>query len=374
METEELEKAIRHKRRVEGLTHGLYRYPARFSPHFARAAIDTFSDPGDWVLDPFVGGGTTVVEALALGRRVAGIDLNPLAILLTRAKSTPLYQRDVNELRRWLGSGSAVNESSEDQRLKNAPAAYVSTLAPLVATTTQLPRLRQRDMARALLLHVGQWALDGKERPAPASALRAEIDLLLTRHLDGLSDFVDQATSTGLQPSDLPVRRVLREGSAAVTASGRPWNRLTRRFRLVLTSPPYPQVHVLYHRWQIYGRLETPFAYWLAGSNDGLGASHYTMGGRSDLGENVYFDGIAETFSSIRRLLLPKAFVVQLVSFHDPIRQKHRYLEAMETAGYEQVSGDGPSLREVPNRRWYYRVRPDRGRAHEYLLVHRLKP
>src|SRR5215467_6633374 len=50
---------------VRGLTHNFYRYPARFSPAFVRAAIETFTKPGDLVLDNHVGGGTTLVEALA---------------------------------------------------------------------------------------------------------------------------------------------------------------------------------------------------------------------------------------------------------------------------------------------------------------------
>lgn len=54
--------------------HEFYRYPARLSPRFA-AAISCFSEPGDLVLDPFVGGGTTVVEGLRLGRRVIASDL-----------------------------------------------------------------------------------------------------------------------------------------------------------------------------------------------------------------------------------------------------------------------------------------------------------
>ena len=50
---------------VAGLTHNFYRYPARFSPEFAKQAILAFSKPDDLVLDPFMGGGTTLVEALA---------------------------------------------------------------------------------------------------------------------------------------------------------------------------------------------------------------------------------------------------------------------------------------------------------------------
>jgi len=67
---------------VAGTTHAFYRYPARFSPVFARACIEHLSDPGDTVLDPYMGGGTTVVESLLTGRRAIGSDLNELAVFI----------------------------------------------------------------------------------------------------------------------------------------------------------------------------------------------------------------------------------------------------------------------------------------------------
>ena len=64
---------------IRGWTHNFYRYPARFSPVFVRSVIEAYSDPGDWVIDPFVGGGTTLVESMALGRHSLGIDISSLA-------------------------------------------------------------------------------------------------------------------------------------------------------------------------------------------------------------------------------------------------------------------------------------------------------
>lgn len=63
---------------VSGWTHNFYRYPARFSPKFAAAAIELFSKPGDLVLDPYMGGGTAIVEGVAAGRHMVGNDLNAL--------------------------------------------------------------------------------------------------------------------------------------------------------------------------------------------------------------------------------------------------------------------------------------------------------
>lgn len=69
----QLHQAATDKSRVVGLTHQFYRYPARFSPQFAAKAIELFSKPGDLVLDPYMGGGTTIVEALVRGRRTFGL-------------------------------------------------------------------------------------------------------------------------------------------------------------------------------------------------------------------------------------------------------------------------------------------------------------
>ncbi len=60
--------------------HEFYRYPARFTPGFANAAIAAFTEPGDLVLDPFTGGGTTAVEARLLARDYIGADLDTLAV------------------------------------------------------------------------------------------------------------------------------------------------------------------------------------------------------------------------------------------------------------------------------------------------------
>ena len=311
-----------------------------------------------------------MIEALAAGRRAAAIDLNPLAILLTRVKTAPLYPADERALRDWLACDTPVTPLA-DPRLRNAPADYVASLAPLALSAADLPIARQRDAARALLVHVGQWGLDGREAPVSGRRLRLELERALTAHLAGLESLAVHAQRHQLRPSDLARRRILRHGTAAAVASGRPWNRLTRRFRVVVTSPPYPSVHVLYHRWQVHGRTETPLPYWLSDLQDGVGEAHYTMGGRSAKGESTYFETITQTYSALHRLLLPEARIVQLVSFRDAERQLPRYLDAMDRAGYAALETTPPALRGVPNRRWYYRVNPDREEAHEYLLVHR---
>ena len=70
-------------------------YRACFKPQLPRFFIERLTDPGSIVYDPFMGRGTTLVEAALLGRAPAGCDVNPLSITLTRPRLNPPYQRDV---------------------------------------------------------------------------------------------------------------------------------------------------------------------------------------------------------------------------------------------------------------------------------------
>lgn len=69
------------------LAHKIHRYPAIFVPELAEKIIKTFSSEGDTVLDIFSGSGTTLLECLKLRRKGIGIELNPLAILITKVKT-----------------------------------------------------------------------------------------------------------------------------------------------------------------------------------------------------------------------------------------------------------------------------------------------
>ncbi|MCL4785668.1 MAG: DNA methylase [Verrucomicrobia bacterium] len=58
-----------------------------FPAEFVREKVERYSQPGDWVFDPFCGRGTTVLESLLLGRNAAGSDINPVAFCVARAKA-----------------------------------------------------------------------------------------------------------------------------------------------------------------------------------------------------------------------------------------------------------------------------------------------
>jgi hypothetical protein len=80
-------------------THTLFRFPAKFHPPVVRWALGNYGRRGSVLLDPFTGSGTAQVEALVRGISSVGIDVDPLACLIAKAKTTPL---DPAKLRRAL--------------------------------------------------------------------------------------------------------------------------------------------------------------------------------------------------------------------------------------------------------------------------------
>lgn len=71
-------------------THGIHPYPAMMIPQVARRLILEYGNQGDTLFDPYCGTGTTLLEAMLAGRRSVGTDLNPLARLISKVKTTPV--------------------------------------------------------------------------------------------------------------------------------------------------------------------------------------------------------------------------------------------------------------------------------------------
>ena len=84
------------------ITHGIHYYPARMIPQIANRLILSYSDENDVVLDPFCGSGTVLLESKLLKRSAIGIDINPLAILISKVKSRQLNNLNYDFLESFL--------------------------------------------------------------------------------------------------------------------------------------------------------------------------------------------------------------------------------------------------------------------------------
>lgn len=370
---------------VRGLTHGFYKYPARFSPAFAAAAIKAFTKPGDLVLDPHVGGGTTLVEAIAAGRKAVGVDISTLAEFVSSVKATIYSENELDTLEAWSHGISSV----VDIRLPSTPMAEYESLgyykhlnhpsrwrlrkaieqSLASALTLQKPRLVA--FGRCTVLRTAQWALDGRRNQATVDQFRAALEKFSNEMVAGARELRAAAKAAGRQPV-----RILNRSAAGIEDD--PAIQVMRAPRLVVTSPPYPGVHVLYHRWQVDGRKEAPLPFMIANKLDGAGSSYYTMGDRKYPELVTYFNNVRATMSSVAALADQNTIVVQMLAFSEVHWQLPRYLETMEEAGLTEVflpklmtESDKRLWRTVPGRRWYSEQRGVTPSSKEVVLFHR---
>jgi hypothetical protein len=336
-------------------------------------------------LDPFAGSGTALVEAIVSGRDALGVDLNPIGCFVSRAKTSVLSPEQRSIFENWCDQTiPKLNAQRPPEKhdwwremgyQKDLPWPVRKALEFALNEAASLEDDTLVMYARCAILRAGKQALDcTKETPSIGkfrSCLGQSVDLLL----DGSESLRTALSSLDRSPTSICLQK------DASDLSPSDWNsEIDERPSIVITSPPYPGVHVLYHRWQIRGRKETPAPYWIIDSPDGHGASHYTMGSRTEKGIDDFFEKLEETFSHLHSLLADGALIFQLVGFSDSEDQLPRFLDVMEKAGFAEVTPsneveneESPRVtRRVPSlRKWYASLQGKTSSTREHLIVHR---
>lgn len=378
--------AARDDTPVKGLTHGYYKYPARFSPSFVRAAIEAFTQPTDLVLDNHVGGGTTLVEAMALGRHAIGIDISALAQFVATVKTTVFTRAELARMEAWasqIAQSVQVRKPSRPLHTYAKMGYYKHLSGPsrwrlrkaieqALWSAARLETSRLESFARCIVLRTAQWALDGREHVPSLDAFRITLTEHANHMIAGAREFAWAVKRYAQRPTVLVQKRsaVGIEDDHNLLAMQPP--------RLIITSPPYPGVHVLYHRWQVGGGKEAPLPFMIANKVDGAVSSFYTMGDRKFPRLQTYFDNIRASMSSAVAVAGNDTTIVQMVAFSDPSWQLKCYLKVMKEIGLKEVflpilenERDGRLWRSVPNRRWYSHRRGDTPGSNEVVLIHR---
>lgn len=103
---------------TEYYTHSFHPYSSKYVPQIPNRIISSLSLKNELVLDNFVGSGTTLVESRLLGRNSIGIDINPLACLISSVKTTTISLSTIREISRFLlNLQSAILEYRKNVRL-----------------------------------------------------------------------------------------------------------------------------------------------------------------------------------------------------------------------------------------------------------------
>ena len=190
---EALEAAQKDRETAETLTHPFHTYPARLHPATAKVLVEFVGEGAGRtqpILDPFCGSGTVLVEARAAGYRAIGTDLNPLAILVARAKTWTVPPRKRNQMRETAHSvaGASLAAGKAARRSGAEP-------APLRRVAGFDPNARNRRLAAWFAPHVRRELEDLASRIDEVRDADAEVAGILTACLSAILYKVSSRTS-----------------------------------------------------------------------------------------------------------------------------------------------------------------------------------
>jgi len=389
----QLLQAFNTRQPITGLTHQYYKYPAMFSPLFTREIIKIFSEPGDTILDPFMGSGTVLVEAKSLSRHSVGVDISSLATFISNVKTTTYKEHELQEVISWFAniipkmnchaSHTRPKKWIEAGYLKNMNSLEIWRIRKLIEialnSVEYIKNKRKENLIRCIILKTSQWALDTKRQIPSANEFRKKLlenSIFITSQASKFSEIIKKNKSL------YDIKSKIKSYCSNRSAKGLENEKTLHSFfppKLIITSPPYPGVHIIYHRWQINSRKETPAPFWIANCNDGMGESVYTMGYRNQKNLKDYFDNIQNTFISLSKICDNTTLVVQLIAFSNPSWQLPKYLATMECSGFKETniiysfnSSDKRLWRKVPNRKWYTTQNREMNSSKEVVLFHKL--
>jgi len=238
---------------TQGSTHFFHHWTAKFIPQIPGRVIERYAKPGDVVLDPFMGSGTTLVEAARRGHDAWGTDINPLAVKIAQAKTAPIDGEALFAFIDWIDE-AAYNPSRHRARsarlfegseawfreeVARAIRAILNRARRLDANTRNFVEIGLSDLLKGMsnarmdrtipALPKGPTYIDKKHYDRVVDNRRREINPFarlraqLRRMGAALTEFHAEATGAA-EPFAHDARRLASLG---------------RRAQLAVTSPPY---------------------------------------------------------------------------------------------------------------------------------------
>ena len=300
------------------LTHNFHPYPAKFVPQIPRALIEVLSNVGDTILDPFCGSGTSLVECKILNRNAIGIDVNPIAVLSSKVKTTLLSFEQLKltvqiskTIASWIPhfTGQVPLEPLIEIPQYEIPSFLnkehwfkVMVQEELAAIRYQIDKILDIDVRNLLLLALSSIITRVSNQDSETRYAFKEkkigsgdtISLFCKRVEDmikRMSYFKDKASSSRIDVRNQDSRDMNFIQSSSIQA--------------VITSPPYLNTYdyYLYHRLRMY---------WL-GFNPKI-PQDLEIGSRNkhsdnDMSDSEYYDSISNVLEECYRVLKPQGYL-----------------------------------------------------------------
>lgn len=264
-------------------THAIHPYPAMMIPQVAGRLIDLYAKPKAVVLEPFCGSGSVLLEAFLRGYDAYGIDINPLSLLISRVKITPLnYKILQHKLEEILKKASLIKEIDSPNFFNIDYWFKPEVISKLAALKTVINSIRDRkikDFFRVVFSFTvrassntrnGEFKLYRVEdeklndfNPDVMNIFKERAERNITAMVDLWKQFRDSKTQVNVLNEDTRYRTSIKAGTV----------------NIVVTSPPYGDSRTTV----AYGQFSRLSLQWLGFEGEDLNTDNRSLGGRLDI-------------------------------------------------------------------------------------------
>ena len=292
-------------------THGFHPYPAKFTPQLVNGYLSTFCKQGYAIIDPFCGSGTTIVEGVINGINAVGIDLNPIACIVSKAKSNNYKKEDIQLVDSIVNQIKTLNTNS-DVTIPDFPNRshwFQDNVSAELATIKTKINLVENVKAKDLLLCafskiIVKVSNQDSEVRYTAKSKNHPDGTVYTLFTETLLNYID----------------VLKSNEFSILAKTEIYNgdslfelkRFTdNQFDFVMTSPPYINTfdYYLYHKLRMY---------WLDYDhrpvrNNEIGNHHRIDTKDFATAKKEYEDAMLKIMNELSRVTKPKSKFVMII-------------------------------------------------------------
>jgi len=345
------------------LTHTFHSYPARFIPQIPLTFIKLFTEEKETVLDPMCGCGTTLVEAFLNNRKPIGNDLNPLATLITKVKTTLI---DENEFRYFNKKLAVMKRYLDldyrrvDERIDNLPNRKVSKIFNRVVIS-KLESIREtlleiRDEGHNDLFDFVRVALSSTIWSLVENGNGIDVDDMFLKKVKSMQKELNKMAKI---IKTVPEVRVICGDSRKLEVEN-------NSIDLIVTSPPY--VNALdYYRAHMYNMLWLGMDFDLFRKHEIGGHSHFIINRFRLLSE--YLGDMLRSMIEMNRVLKKDKLCVIVVgnsSLEYELIESHKFFADMgKKIGFKPIK---KFFRNIDKTRKY--TSADIGKIDdEYILV-----
>ena len=228
---------------THAFTHAYHRYPAKFIPQIVQKLIREYApDDTQIVCDPFGGCGTTLVEAKLLGHKSVGFDINPVAKLITQAKTTPINPKSlINYRKKFLKYFESAHPEASNRHTRIAYWFDEETVKELDKIYHSIKEIRDQKVRRFFmcafshnLKNCSRWLMKSikptidknKDVPVPLDSFLRHLDSMIKKN----EQFYLTLAKSGYQK--VPTKMYRRDSTKKLPLD-------SSSIDLIITSPPY---------------------------------------------------------------------------------------------------------------------------------------